>query len=96
MSVDHLRNALKAGDDAAFFRYACLHLGDGDAEAGRAEIEKVYVLAVKALMESPPTDYATVRAFVADCDQATLAHLFLYTHLQLARNSGDWIHDGEL
>ncbi len=96
MSVDHLHAARAAGDDAAFLRYARLHLGDGNEGVGRAEIDKAYVAAIKVLLDMPPTDYARVRATVADCDTATLAHLFLYTHLELVRRSGTWIHDGDL
>ncbi len=96
MSVDFLRAALERGDDAAFLRYARLHLGDGDENAGRAEIDKAYVMSIKALLDTPPTAYERVREIVAESDTATLAHLFLYAHLELVRRSGAWIHDGEL
>ncbi|HEV2644524.1 MAG TPA: hypothetical protein VGT98_17560 [Candidatus Elarobacter sp.] len=94
--MDHLHAARAAGDDAAFLRYARLHLGDGNETAGRAEIDKAYVAAIKVLLDVPPTDYARVRATVAECDTATLAHLFLYTHLELVRRTSAWIHDGNL
>lgn len=96
MSIDYLREALARNDDAAFLRYARLHLGDGDEATGRAEIDKAYVAAIKALFESPPTAYERVRTLVAESETPTLAHLFLYAHLELVRRSGAWIHDGEL
>ncbi len=96
MSVDFLRDARAKGDDTAFLRYARLHLGDGDEDAGRAEIDKAYVLSIKALLDTPPTAYESIRKIISDSDTATLAHLFLYAHLELVRRSGEWIHDGEL
>ncbi|MFN2461450.1 MAG: hypothetical protein ABR591_12295 [Candidatus Velthaea sp.] len=96
MSIDHLRAARAAGDDDAFLRYARLHLGDGNEDAGRAQIDRAYVVAIKALLETPTTDYPRVRAIVAESDTGTLAQLFLYAHLELIRRCGDWIHDGEL
>jgi hypothetical protein len=96
MALDFIRKALASRDDAAILRYARLHLGDGDEVAGRADIDRAYVTAIKGLIESPATDYGTIRRFVAECDTATLAHLFLYAHLEVVRRSGTWIHDGEL
>ncbi len=96
MAIDHLRAAVASGDDAALLRYARLHLGDGDENAGRAEIDKAYVVAIRSLIESPPTDYPFVRETLASHDLATLAHLFLYLHLHLVKHSGSWIHDGDL
>jgi hypothetical protein len=96
MSIDFLRAALERGDDAAFLRYARLHVGDGDENAGRKEIDRAYVCAVKALLESPATEYERVRAIGSTADTPTLAHLFLYAHFELVRRSETWIHDGEL
>jgi len=96
MSVNFLRAARARGDDLALLRYSRLHLGDGDENAGRAEIDKAYVASIKALIDTPPTAYEAVRRTVAESDTPTLAHLFLYAHLELIRRSGDWIHDGEL
>ena len=96
MAIEYLRDALARGDDAALLRYARLHLGDGNADVGRAEIDRAYVAAIKALMESPATDYERIQTIVAESSTAALAHLFLYAHLELARRSGEWVHDGEL
>jgi hypothetical protein len=96
MSVNHLRAALASGDDATLLRYAKLHLGDGNEEAGRKQIDEAYIIAIKTLVDSPPTNYAFVRKTTTESDTPTLAHLFLYTHLELLRRHGDWIHDGEL
>jgi hypothetical protein len=73
-----------------------LHLGDGNEEPGRKQIDEAYVVAIKTLVDSPQTSYAFLRKTVAESDTPTLAHLFLYAHLELVRRSGAWIHDGEL
>jgi hypothetical protein len=87
--------ASAAGDDAALIRYVRLHLGDGNEAVGRAEIDKAWIVALKALLPDPPTDYAFIRKVLADSDLATLAHLF-FTFTLLVGVSEKWIHDGAL
>lgn len=96
MSLNHLLQASAAGDDAALIRYVRLHLGDGNEAVGRAEIDKAWIVALKALLPVPSTDYTFVRKLVAECDLPTLAHLFFYLHLALVAASETWIHDGSL
>jgi len=96
VSLNHLMQANVAGDDAALIRYVRLHLGDGNEAAGRAEIDKAWIVALKALLPDPPTDYAFIRKIVAERDLATLAHLFFYLHFALVAASEKWIHDGAL
>lgn len=96
MSLNHLMQASAAGDDAALIRYVRLHLGDGNEAVGRAEIDKAWIVALKALLPDPPTDYAFIRKVLADSDLATLAHLFFYLHFALVGVSEKWIHDGAL
>jgi len=96
VSLNHLMQASAAGDDSALLRYVRLHLGDGNEAVGRAEIDKAWVVALKALLPDPPTDYAFIRKLVAERDRATLAHLFFYLHFALVAASEAWIHDGTL
>ena len=72
--------AAASGDTEALIRYVRLHVGDGDEAAGRREIDKAWV------------QYDTLRTR----DRATLAHLFFSLHFHLVRESGEWIHDGDL
>lgn len=96
MSLPHLKHALEGGDRAQLLRYVRLHLGDGDEEAGRREIDKAWVEALGRLLDSPPTDRDFIETAVRDQDPATLAHLFFRLHFHLVQQSGDWIHDGSL
>lgn len=96
MSLAYLKDAAAAGDRAKLIRYVRLHLGDGNEEAGRAEIDKAWTEALKPLLDVPPTD----REFILDTlrakDPATLAHLFFHLHFYFVQRSGEWIHDGTL
>ena len=96
MSLAHLKAALAAGDDETLLRYVRLHLGDGDEDAGRKEIDKAWVQALTVLIDMPPVDREFVTATVRDKDPATLAHLFFSLHFELVRATGEWIHDGDL
>ncbi|MGH2796332.1 MAG: hypothetical protein ACRDM0_01360 [Thermoleophilaceae bacterium] len=96
MSLKYLNAAAASGDTEALIRYVRLHVGDGDEAAGRREIDKAWVQALLPLLDLPEVD----REFVLDTlrmrDRATLAHLFFSLHFHLVRESGEWIHDGDL
>ena len=95
MSLAHLKAALAAGETEPLIRYVRLHVGDGDEDAGRKEIDKAWVQALTVLLDMPEVD----REFVQDAlrkDAATLAHLFFSLHFHLVHESGEWIHDGDL
>ncbi|MDP9405141.1 MAG: hypothetical protein M3O86_00845 [Actinomycetota bacterium] len=96
MSLRHLKDAIAAGDRDTLLRYVRLHLGDGDEDAGRREIDKAWVEALVPLLDLPPVDRAFVLDTLATKDRATLAHLFFSLHFHLVRESGEWIHDGTL
>ncbi len=96
MSLKYLQEAAAAGDAEKLIRYVRLHLGDGDESAGRKEIDKAWVEALKLLLDSPPTNRELILQTLAEQDAATLAHLFFHLHFYLVRRSGDWIHDGQL
>ena len=96
MSLTHLRAALDAGDTETLIRYVRLHVGDGDEDAGRREIDKAWVQALTVLMEMPEVDRQFVHDTVQTKDPATLAHLFFTLHFHLVRSTGEWIHDGDL
>ena len=96
MSPKYLREAVARGDRETLLRYVRLHLGDGNEEAGRREIDKAWVEALKPLLDVPPTDRAFILETLATKDPATLAHLFFHLHFYLVQRSGEWIHDGTL
>lgn len=96
MSVPYLKEALAQGETEKLIRFVRLHLGDGDEAAGRKEIDKAWVEALKLLLEVPPTDREFILETVRTKDPATLAHLFFQLHFYLVQRSGEWIHDGNL
>lgn len=96
MSLLYLKDAVAAGDIDKLIRYVRLHLGDGNEDAGRREIDKVWVEALKPLLDMPVVDRGFVLDTLATKDLATLAHLFFSLHFHLAGQSGEWIHDGTL
>ncbi len=96
MSLQYLKNAMADGDHEALIRYVRLHLGDGNEEAGRKEIDKAWVEALKLLLDVPPTERAFILETLETKDPATLAHLFFHLHFYFVNRSGEWIHDGTL
>ena len=96
MSLPHLKAALAAGDREMLIRYVRLHVGDGNEDAGRQEIDKAWVQALTVLMDMPEVDQQFVHDTLQTKDPATLAHLFFSLHFTLVRDSGEWIHDGDL
>ena len=96
MSLDYLNAAAASGDTEALIRYVRLHVGDGDEAAGRREIDKAWVQALLPLLDLPDVDREFVLDTLRTRDRATLAHLFFSLHFHLVRESGEWIHDGDL
>ncbi|MEO6049756.1 MAG: hypothetical protein ABIP78_00280 [Pyrinomonadaceae bacterium] len=96
MSLAYLKEAIHDGDNEKLIRYVRLHLGDGDEEQGRKEIDKAWGEALKPLLTVPPTDREFILKTIAENDAATLAHLYFHLHFYFVQRSGEWIHDGEL
>jgi hypothetical protein len=96
MSLKYLQEAVGAGDAEKLIRYVRLHLGDGDEAAGRREIDKAWIEALKLLLDVPETDRAFILQTIAERDAATLAHLYFHLHFYFVKRSGEWIHDGLL
>lgn len=96
MSLRYLQEAVANGDAEKLIRYVRLHLGDGNEAAGRKEIDKAWIEALKLLLDVPPTDREFIRHTLAERDAATLAHLYFYLHFYFVKRSGEWIHDGQL
>ena len=96
MSLQYLKEAVESGDNAKLIRYGRLHLGDGNEETGRREIDKAWVEALKPLLDLPPVDREFIHETLRTKDAATLAHLFFDLHFYLVKQSGEWIHDGNL
>ena len=96
MSLKYMKEAVAMGDNEALIRYVRLHLGDGNEEQGRREIDKAWVEALKPLLDAPPVDREFIQDTLITKDPATLAHLFFNLHFYLVNQSGEWIHDGNL
>lgn len=96
VSLPHLLAARAAGDQETLIRYVRLHVGDGDQDAGRKEIDKAWVQALTVLLDMPDIDREFVQDTLTSKDAGTLAHLFFSLHFALVRSTGEWIHDGDL
>ncbi len=96
MSLKYLKEAIADNDTEKLIRYVRLHLGDGDEAAGRKEIDKAWIEALKLLLDTPPTEREFILQTLAERDAATLAHLFFHLHFYFVERSGEWIHDGQL
>jgi len=96
MSLKYLQAAVEANDAEKLIRYVRLHLGDGDETAGRGEIDKAWVEALKLLLDVPETNREFILQLLAEQDAATLAHLYFHLHFYFVKRSGAWIHDGTL
>ncbi len=96
MSLAYLKEAVAANDKEKLIRYVRLHFGDGNEDAGRKEIDKAWVEALKLLLELPPTEREFIEKTVGETDAATLAHLYFRLHFYFAERSGEWIHDGKI
>jgi hypothetical protein len=93
MSVPYLREAAEAGQNEKLIRFVHLHLGDGNEETGKREIDKSWVEAVKTLLKYKPPNSDFITAAMQQ-DESTLALLYFHLHFYLIRKSGEWIHDG--
>jgi len=93
MSVPYLREAAAAGATDKLIRFVRLHLGDGNEDVGRKEIDKSWAEAIKILLRYEPVDESMIASVLA-ADESTLALLFFHLHFYFIRKSGEWIHDG--
>jgi len=93
MSVPYLREAAAAGETDKLIRFVRLHLGDGNEDVGRKEIDKSWAEAIKILLRYEPVDESMIASVLA-ADESTLALLFFHLHFYFIRKSGEWIHDG--
>ena len=75
MSLAYLKAAVEANDTEKLIRYVRLHFGDGNEEAGRKEIDKAWIEALKLLLEVPATNREFIENTVKETDAETLAHL---------------------
>jgi hypothetical protein len=96
MSVTYLKEAFASKDTEKLIRYVRLHLGDGNDQVGRTEIDKAWIEALRLLLDVPPTNRDFIIETLSRQDPATLAHLFFHLHFYFVRLSGEWIHDGVL
>jgi hypothetical protein len=96
MSLQYLKDAMNNGETEQLIRYVRLHMGDGNEEAGRKEIDKSWIEALKLLLDVPNTDQEFIFETLKTKDPETLAHLFFHLHFYFVKRSGEWIHDGNL
>jgi hypothetical protein len=93
MSVPYLRRAVKDGDSEKLIRFVRLHLGDGNENVGRKEIDKSWIEALKILLQDQEPDLDFIEQ-TTQKDPSTLALLYFHLHFYFIRSSGEWIHDG--
>jgi hypothetical protein len=93
MSVPYLRAAAAAGETDKLIRFVRLHLGDGNEEVGRREIDKSWIEATKILLRDQPVDEGLI-AQVMSAEESSLALLYFHLHFYFIKRSGEWIHDG--
>lgn len=93
MSVPYLKEAAAAGETEKLVRFVRLHLGDGNEQVGRKEIDKSWAEALKILLRGEPVDDARIASVLTE-EESTLALLYFHLHFYLIRKSGEWIHDG--
>jgi hypothetical protein len=96
VSLQYLKEAVANNHDQKLIRYVRLHLGDGNEAAGRNEIDKAWIEALKLLLDVPPTDREFILSTLNNHTPATLAHLYFHLHFYFVKRSGAWIHDGTL
>lgn len=96
MSLAYLKEAVDDGDTEKLIRYVRLHFGDGNEEAGRKEIDKAWIEALKLLLEVPETNREFIEQTITEKDAETLAHLYFRLHFYFVARSGVWIHDGKI
>ena len=96
MSLAYLKEAVEANDREKLIRYVRLHFGDGNEEAGKKEIDKAWIEALKLLLEVPDTNREFIEQTIKEIDAKTLAHLFFRLHFYFIAKSGEWIHDGKI
>ncbi len=96
MSLQYLKEAVANNDTEKLIRYVRLHFGDGNEAAGRKEIDKAWIKALKLLLDVPATDRDFILKTIDEHTAETLAHLYFHLHFYFVKRSGDWIHDGIL
>jgi hypothetical protein len=94
MSVPYLRDAAAAGDTEKLSRFVRLHLGDGNEEVGRREIDKSWIEAAKILLKYEPVDEGMIaRAMSAD-ERETIVRAAARS-VGLRVDLHGWLEDGE-
>ncbi len=96
MSYEYLKQAIADDDSEKLIRFVRLHFGDGNEEAGRKEIDKAWIQALKQMVEMPETERQFILDTIDGQSEATLAHLYFHLHFHFVKQSGEWIHDGNL
>lgn len=96
MSLAYLNEAVAAGDAEKLIRYVRLHFGDGNEEAGKKEIDKAWIEALKLLLDVPATNREFIEQTINEKNAETLAHLYFRLHFYFVERSGEWIHDGRV
>jgi hypothetical protein len=74
MSLAYLKAAVEANDTEKLIRYVRLHFGDGNEDAGRKEIDKAWIEALKLLLEVPATNREFIENTVKETDAEPRIH----------------------
>ncbi len=96
MSLSFLKEAVEANDKEKLIRYVRLHFGDGSEDAGKNEIDKAWIEALKLLLDVPATNREFVERTINETDAETLAQLYFRLHFYFVGRSGEWTHDGRV
>jgi len=72
LSLKYLKEAVAENDSEKLIRYIRLHLGDGNEKAGRKEIDKAWIEALKLLLDVPATDRQFIFSVLSNQSPATL------------------------
>jgi len=96
VSLAFLKQAVADNDKEKLIRYVRLHFGDGNEKVGSTEIDKGWIEALKLMIEMPETNRQFILDTIETESDDTLAHLYFHLHFHFVKQSGEWIHDGNL
>jgi hypothetical protein len=76
MSLQYLKEAVASNDSENLIRYLRLHFGDGNKTAGRKEIDKAWIEALKLLLDVPKTEREFILKTLAEKERRNFGASF--------------------